>query len=332
MLARLFTPPKFLPNLSKFFQKKFNAWLIRYLPFSVSRSYIIALGWLFYWFKPREKALITRAIVQVTQCRANAKELRRTIRQTFKGIFEHYHEKLFVAYTRLPRTVRFLLRKVQTSGEAYLQEAFQAGRGVLLVTGHFGAVEFLPGVLALKGYPVTMICRFQTSGLREVLLEKAKAINLHLIDTDAGNTLFGALRALRNGHIVITEAEEFDEWRPCKDKKISFLGARLGYDRTLDLLAQRSQAPVVNVLCSRHGKQRYTLEFTPVTTATPGNGYLGLQNLKIIEQAIIAAPTQWYQWKKFGQLLEPRWTETAVTACPARGYPADGYLTPVVAG
>lgn len=331
MLASLFSSPSFLPNLSRFFQKKFNSWIIRYLPFRVSRRYIIALGWLYYLFKRQEKALIARCIVQVNQGQATAKELKKIVRGTFRGIFEHYHEKLFVAYTRLRRTVRFLLTKVQTEGEAALQEALKAGRGVLLVTGHFGAVEFLPGVLALKGYPVSMICRFQTSRLREVLIDKAKTIGLHLIDADAGHTLFAALRDLKKGHIVITEGDEFDEWRPSNLKKISFLGATLGYDRTLDVLYQRSQAPVITVLCPRHGRQQYTLKFTPVTEVGLDNGHVGAKVLQILEAATLKAPEQWYQWKKFGQFLENQGQGKTALYTPDQ-YVEDGCLAPLAAG
>jgi len=331
MLAWLFPPRKFLPNLSKFFQKKFNSWLIRFLPFSVSRRYIIALGWFYYLFKPQEKALITKCVIQVNKGKANGRELRKIVRRTFRGIFEHYHEKLFVAYTKLSRTTRFLLTKVQTEGESCLKEALEAGRGVLLVTGHFGAVEFLPGVLALKGYPVSMICRFQTSRLRDVLIDKAKTIGLNLIDADAGHTLFGALKALKNGHIVITEGDEFEEWRSFDHQEISFLGVQLGYDRTLDLIHKRSKAPVVNVLCPRHGKQKYTLKFTPVTTGNADNSQVGKAVLQILEEAALAAPEQWYQWKKFGQLLEPQWEDKGALLTPA-DYVEDGCLAPLAAG
>jgi lauroyl/myristoyl acyltransferase len=327
MLAGIFSPPKFLPSLSKFFQWKFNAWLIKLLPFAISRRYLIILGWLYYLCKPGEKALISDCLARVTRGWLSPREQRRITKQTFRGIFDHYHEKLFVAYTRLARTLKFLRERVQTDNEACLREALAAGKGVLLVTAHFGAVELLPGALAQKGYPVSMICRFQTSRLRDTLVEKAKAVNLNIIDADAGNILYGALKALKNGHILITECDEFDEWRLTDQKEIRFLGAKLGLDRTLDLLQKRSGAPVVSVLCHRHGKQQYSLQFTPVVdpARAASRNNVAAEALHILEAATQTAPAQWYQWKKFGQMMKPQWQE-ADTA-----YPDDAWLAPGLA-
>ncbi|MGA9755423.1 MAG: hypothetical protein WBV23_09810, partial [Desulfobaccales bacterium] len=103
----------------------------------------------------------------------------------------------------------------------------QAGKGVILVTGHFGAVEFLPGALALNGYPTSMICRFQTNRLRESMGERAEAVGLHLIDADEGNIILSAMQALKKGGILITECDEFDEWRPDPKRDGSFLKCKL---------------------------------------------------------------------------------------------------------
>ena len=82
-------------------------------------------------------------------------------------------------------------------GRRISQAALQDGKGVILVTGHFGAVEFLPGALALNGYSTSMICRFQTTRLRESMGERAEAVGLHLIDADEGNIILSAMKALR---------------------------------------------------------------------------------------------------------------------------------------
>lgn len=52
-------------NLSRFFQLKVNAWLVRWLPLSLSRRYIAWLGRLYYAVHPQEKDLIRRTISHV---------------------------------------------------------------------------------------------------------------------------------------------------------------------------------------------------------------------------------------------------------------------------
>jgi Kdo2-lipid IVA lauroyltransferase/acyltransferase len=289
-------------NLSKFLQMRLNSWIIRFLPFFMSRYYLMILGKLYYCFKRKERDLINQTITFVLGRAMKPGPLHRARRQTFKGIFDHYHEKLYLAYTPFERLKKFFAKKMQFEGEAALQQALALGKGAILATGHFGAVEFLPAALALKGYKVAIICRFQTSRLRDSLVERAKQVDLEVIDSDKGNCLLAAIKALKQGRIIITESDEFDEWKARDDHQISFLGAKLDYDRAIDVLSKRSGSPVVSALVSR-GNKGYTLNLTPVSLAESHGCKTGEKCLEILEEMCEMLPTQWYQWKKFGKMI-----------------------------
>ena len=312
-----------LPNLSKFCQMKLNCWLFRFLPFWVSRWYLAILGRLYYFINQPERRLIRRTITHIWGPKLKAPELKVMVSRAFQGIFDHYHEKLVVAYSRLPGLKRFLRSRIRAVGEEILQEALAVGKGVLLVTGHFGAVELLPGFLGVQGYQVSMICRFKTGHLRNSLLSRAAAANVNLIDAEGENTLLAAIRALKQGQILITECDEFDEWRVSQHREIRFLGSPLAYDRTLDILCKRSGSPVVTGFMKRNGSQKYSLDFTAITNGREtGNSAIGERCLKVLEEAIQAAPEQWYQWKKFGTMIKIAEKETAYD------HQESGYLAP----
>jgi lauroyl/myristoyl acyltransferase len=224
------------------------------------------------------------------------------VRKVFHGIIDHYHEKLFVAYVYFPRLIKFLKTRIVMAGEPILRQALEAGKGVILVTGHYGGVELLPGFLAVAGFPVTMICRFQTSRLRQSMEQRAGWVGLSLIDADSPNIFFKAVQALKQGHILITECDEFEAWRPDSQGRLNFLQAELPQDRTLELFQRRAGAPVVCALLRREGGRRYTLQFASVALQ-PGQGRrpLSQQCLEVLEEAILSQPAQWYQWKKFAQ-------------------------------
>jgi lauroyl/myristoyl acyltransferase len=212
---------------------------------------------------------------------------------------------LFVGYSNFSRLLQFLKSRVRFAGAENLQAALQDGKGVILVTGHFGAVEFLPGALALNGYPTSMICRFQTNRLRESMGRRAEAVGLHLIDADAGNIILSAMKALREGRILITECDEFDEWRPDPHRDSYFLNCRLPSDRTLELLRKRSGAQVITALMQRHSQKQYTCNLTPVGNGTgPVNLPIHEQCLRLLETTVENYPEQWYQWKKFGKMIK----------------------------
>ncbi len=307
MLQKIVANFKFAPSLSKFCQARANVMLFRCLPFRISRWYLGLIGKIYFIFKWREKALISRTIRHVLGRDLPAANLKPAVRQAFRGIIDHYHEKMFMAYSNFRKLVRFVDERIELTGEEELREALAAGKGVILVTGHFGAVEFLPGRLALKGYPVSIICRFQTDRLRQTLQERAKSVNLNVIDPENGNVLLAAMKALKAGQILITECDEFEEWRPGGTHHTRFLNARLDADRSLDILHKRSGAPVVTGFLHRNGQKRYTLKLQAIPH---GNGAaapppVGLQCLAVLEKAVLADPAQWYQWKKFGQMILP---------------------------
>jgi Kdo2-lipid IVA lauroyltransferase/acyltransferase len=298
-----FTLPKI--SLSKFLQMRLNSWLFRLLPFSCSRAYIRVLGKLYYLLNWSEKVLIRTTCRYIFRRKFAAGHGPRKIKGVFRGIFDHYHEKMFLGYSHFPRLCKFLKTRVKFAGANQLEEALAAGRGVMLVTGHFGAVEFLPGALALNGYPTSMICRFQTTRLRESMGKRAAAVGLELIDADDGNIILAAMKALKQGRILITEVDEFDEWRIDPRRGNYFLNCRLPADRTLDLLQKRSGAEVVTALMKREGKKCYTCDLTAISNgAFPGHLSLSERCLSVLEETVEAHPDQWYQWKKFGKLIQ----------------------------
>lgn len=291
-------------NLSKFCQAQLNVFLFRFLPFWLSRWYLSLIGRIYYFLRWREKALIQATIRHIFGADLEPGSLTTLIRGAFQGITDHYHEKLFVAYSNFPRLLKFLRNRIKLNGEEELQEILAQGRGMILVTGHYGAVEFLPGALSVRGYPATMICRFQTNRLKESLHQRAKAVGLQLIDPEDGNVFVAAIKALKSGRILITECDEFDEWRPAPGNQVTFLNSVLTADKTLDILQKRSGAPVVTALMQRNGRKRYTLNLTPVLEKPSAGEAPGKACLAVLEASIQASPAHWYQWKKFGQRLD----------------------------
>jgi KDO2-lipid IV(A) lauroyltransferase len=305
MFATKLRLPKFSLSLSKFLQMRINSFLFRFLPFSVSRAYVMVLGRLYYLFNWKDKTLIRKTIEHVFKRKIPAPILKKKVKAAFQGIFDHYHEKLFVGYSHFPKLLKFLKKQVTFAGKEHLQAAVKNGKGVILVTGHFGAVEVLPGCLAMNGFPTSMICRFKTNRLRESLGWRAESIDLHLLDADNGNVILTAMKALKQGQILITEVDEFDEWRTDPHRNSYFLNCRLPADRTLELLQKRSGAQVITAFMRREGNQEYTCDLTPVGNgAFPAAMPISDQCLSLLEAAVEDNPEQWYQWKKFGKMIK----------------------------
>jgi lauroyl/myristoyl acyltransferase len=309
-------------TLSKFLQLKWNHALFWFLPFALSRCWLVGLGRLYYQLNRQEHALIRATIQRVFRGKIAAEKLRGQIRDTFTGIFDHYHEKLFVGYSKFPKLIKFLKSRIGFQGRERLEEALADGLGVILVTGHFGALELLPGALAVNAFPTSMICRFQNTRLREAQGHRAQWVGLDLIEPGRGQGFHKAMQALKAGRILIIECDEFERWRPDCQREIRFLGHRLALDQTLEMLHRRSGAPVITALMQRDGQGRYTCELTPVSeSSAPVNIPVAERCLAILEAAVQAHPEQWYQWKEFGKMVK---THREV----GYDHPEGGYLAP----
>jgi lauroyl/myristoyl acyltransferase len=288
-------------GLSRFLQWRFNTILIRWMPGIVVRPYLALMGRIYHFFKGEEKEQIKKNLTAIIRHFPEKKPTDLIVRRTFRGIYHHYHEKLIIAYAHFGRVCRFLLERVELKGQHLIDESLAQGRGVILVTAHFGAVEFLPLFLAIKGYPVTMVVRFKTPRLKRALVERGASKGITLLDANNGeHVIFSALQALKSNQILITECDEFKAYRPHRNRSTQFLGCSCPVDRTLDLLRRRYSSPVIMGVVQRKGEDHYGLNLHSLNGIQQNleNESVSQSALQILERYIYTFPEQWYQWKE----------------------------------
>ena len=59
--------------------------------------------------------------------------------------------------------------------------------------------------------------------------------------------------------LLMTECDEVDKWRKKGNRTVELFGQKLYFDNTINLMAQRSEAPVVGVFMKRTGRGKFTL-------------------------------------------------------------------------
>lgn len=293
-------------GLSRFLQLRFNTILMRWSPRIFVRVYLGLLGRIYFFFSREQEKQIKRNLSAVIRHFPKKQPVDLIIRRTFRGVYAHYYEKLLIAFAHFGKVCRFLLKHVEFEGKHLIDEPLSQGKGVILVTGHFGAVEFLPLFLALKGYPVTMVVRFKTPRLKRALVRRGSSVGITLLDANAGEkVIFNALQALKSNQILITECDEFKAWRPYRSRSTQFLGCSSPLDRTLDLLHRRHHSPVIFGLVCRLKRNSYKLRLHSLTDETQNAQTTTISHraLRVLEQYIYIAPHQWYQWKQVRTVL-----------------------------
>ena len=295
-------------NLSSFLQWKINIFLYHRLGWRIAYHYISFLGALYFFLKRGEKRTIKKAVESVFGHQKSNAEIKSLERRVFRGILSHYHEKLFVAYEEPEKASIFLNRNVISKDLEMLHEKRQKGNGVILVTGHYGAIEYIPTLLAINDLPTSMIAKFKTKQLREKIYSQAEKYKIKMID--AGNTknvVQSAVKELRENRILITQCDEIEEWRPSLKERISFLGRTTFLDRTINTLAKRTGAEVVFGVIHRYSLRKYKLFMYDYVDMIgylnrPSTSSVAETILKFLEEQIYTNPEQWYQWKQYLQI------------------------------
>ncbi len=293
-------------SLSTFLQSKSNIFLVKVLPLSLFWTYLYLLGQVYYLFNPREKESIKWNILRVFIDSTSPQKISAITRDVFRGIFYHYAEKLINAYYGFARIERFLSENVSISGGHILEKEIRKGNKVVLVTGHFGGVEFLPVSLAFHGFKVAMMVHYKTPELKKTLEDLAQKANILSIDVEAESPFRKAISAINEGYALITECDEVEAWKPEENEYICAFNREVLLDRAINVLQRKTGAVILMVFVRRIGNFKYALDISrpeefPETADIPSaQGRI----LKIFERYVVAYPDQWYEFKKFHRMLK----------------------------
>ncbi|MDJ0666939.1 MAG: hypothetical protein QNJ61_06665 [Desulfobacterales bacterium] len=328
----LAVPYNFQFSISQFFQSSINVALARLVPITLFRYYFYILGIFYLAIRSDLRQRVAAGVCANLPRKEPWPWNFYLLWKTYLGIFEHYFEKMINAYHPTERLERYLCEQSEIHNEGWLMQATLARRGVLMVSGHFGAVEYLPLFLALQGYQPAIIMRFKTARLRQECLARCRQFDVQAIDADQPNAALRALKAVKQGRILITLCDEFTHWRPHRDRYIDVLGRRVQLDRTLDVLYRRYR-PASCLGIVKRNKGGFTLHIEPITDGDEPIS-LAERAWRLLEPYILRFPDQWYQWREVAERLAAYEQQDTpeVLQSSAKGHPQRFEATSAKAG
>jgi KDO2-lipid IV(A) lauroyltransferase len=292
-------------KLSPLLQSKFNIFIYLTLGWGLARFYITFLGKVYYIFNKKEKKIINNAIADVAGRIRRKIDLKEVTGKIFQGIFSHYYEKMFIAFEDKDKAARFLNNNISKDDLVVIRNSLLKGRGVIVITGHYGAIEYIPTLLAVNGFDISMIAKFKTEQLKKKVFSQAEKYRIRLIDAEnTGNVLNTAIKELKENRVLVTQCDEIEEWRPSEKERTFFLGQVTGLDRTINIIHKRTGAEVIFAVIHRYSLSEYKLivhsyeDMVKMLDGIPLST-VGETVLKVLEQYIYRYPEQWYQWKKY---------------------------------
>ncbi|UCC83281.1 MAG: lysophospholipid acyltransferase family protein [Gemmatimonadota bacterium] len=176
------------------------------------------------------------------------------IRGTARSCYEHLGREWFA----VPAVARGGLEEVRRrvdfgEGLEALQAAYGEGRGVVVVSGHFGNWEFAGSALAANGFPVDAVWqRLKNESLGRLVVETRERLGMKLIER--GQAWDRLMNSLAAGRVLAFVADQ-DARR--SGVFVPFFGRLASTHRAPALLALRASTPFFVGGVHRVGPQRY---------------------------------------------------------------------------
>lgn len=272
------------------------AFLSRRLPAPAAYWVGLRVADLYCALQRRDREAVAANLRRIYEWRG-VRPARGTIDGMTRKTFQHFGKYLvdFFRFSRLTRDE--VDRRVSIERADHLEGAFELGRGVIVVTAHFGNWELGGAVLAALGYPVSAVVLPQRMKRLETLLRhqrEERGVNV----IPLGESAFASMRALRKGGLLALLADR-DFTR--HHARVPFFGFPADLPMGAAWLSERTGAPVVPAFLYRQEDDSFLLKLhRPIDPAEAGSKEAIMDRIVAILQAEIAErPYQWFIFRDF---------------------------------
>lgn len=274
------------------------AWKARWLPLWLSRAGMTFLGWL------AASMIGFRRKVALENLRHSFPELNKAqLISIYKRCWQHF-ARVGAELARLPRVDKsFINKNIDLSSQVVLREAIDEGKGVIVVSGHFGNWEWMGGMMAKIGYPITYVVTDQSNPLVDEWIDRMRiSVGIEIIRRK--DAIRGVLTTLKKGRVV---AILCDQDAGKTGAFTEFFGRPASTPRGPALFHLRTQAPMVFSCCPREASGKYRLitermSFPDLNGDREHDEHAIMQQITTrLEKAVREYPEQWLwlhrRWK-----------------------------------
>lgn len=193
---------------------------------------------------------------------------------------------------------QLLKRQVQMVGKENLDVVLSEGKGVILVSAHFGNFPLILARLGLEDYKTAGIMRsMRDSGIEKIFLAKRNQLKIKTIYSQPRKTCVeNTIRSLRNNEVVFIL---IDQNFGTGGVFVDFFGRKAATATGPVVLAQRTQASIVPCFILRQKNDTHKIIFEPPLKLEEGiteqeTVMINTQRLtNIIESYIRKYPAEW---------------------------------------
>jgi KDO2-lipid IV(A) lauroyltransferase len=264
--------------------------LARALPFPLVARMGTAVGELLFRAVPRYREVALRNMSRAFEWDADRTE--EVTRQAFRNL-----GKTLVEFLRLPTLSPNQVRRLcRVEGMEYLREGLAAGRGVLVISAHYGNWELFAARVVLDGIPLCVVARDANDAATNALVNGIReARGYRVIPRQSAPR--GVLSALRRNEAVVIL---MDQNTIQGGEFVPFFGRAAATVTGPAVFALRTGAAVLPCFAVRQPDDTHVGRIDPPLLVEPtGDREADVLNLTArltaaIEAQIRADPTQWF--------------------------------------
>ncbi len=199
------------------------------------------------------------------------------VRATAKRVFRNFGVSL-AEFLKAPSMSReAIAKRIEVVGLEHLDSAFRQGKGVLLITGHFGNWELMARYLCLLGYPIWVIARDTDDPATTELVTMVRERSGYKV-IPRGKAAHRVLRVLRQNEAVGILPDQ-----NAGDVFVEFFGQKAGSVAGPAVFHQRTGALLVPLFNVRLPGDYHRIEILPPMQFEPS------ENLQADSQRIMQA-------------------------------------------
>lgn len=267
--------------------------IIKVLPRSWIYSFATKIASLGYIIAHKQRKIALENLTAVFGKEKTEAQIKKMAKDCFTFMAKSGAEMIF--FTERPSLLR---KRVDIAGKENLDEALSRGKGVILVSAHFGNFPLMLLKLSLEGYKTASIMRhMRDKRVEKIFLKKRSQFGIKTIYSQPRKVCVAeSIRSLRNNELLFIP---LDQNFGTGGVFVDFFGRKAATATGPVVLAKRTKATILPCFMLRQNDDRHKIIFEPplnlVEAKTEQESVsINIQNLtNTIESYIRRYPAEW---------------------------------------
>ena len=278
---------------------KILCWFLGHIPLILSFWFGRGLGRLGFYLDKKHREIVLNNLKTVFGQEKSPNEIHLIAKKVFENLGMNLME-----FFRLPwLKIEDLEGYVEPEGFENLRKAYEKGKGVIILTGHFGNWEMVGVFYALMGYPFDVVVRDLDNPVMDAFVRWVRARSGNRI-ISKNRSMRGLIRTLSKGGMAAILLDQNVTWS--EGMFVYFFDRLACTNKGTALLAMASGAVVIPTFIVRDGRKHRVIIGEEIAIKNTGNRAADqLANTalftKIIEEFVRKYPEQWFwlhqRWK-----------------------------------